>query len=105
MSLVSIRRFGVLSAATVLSLLVLGTSLGKLVFVATHPFFLPLKDHLLTRHFLLWSQQVMSTILKHLTAGLPQLNLDGKSKTPTVAFGEAEQEHVIVFREGELLQV
>ena len=47
----------------------------------------------------------MSTILKHLTAGLPQLNLDGKSKTPTVAFGEAEQEHVIVFREGELLQV
>lgn len=47
----------------------------------------------------------MSTILKHLTAGLPQLNLDGKSKTPKVAFGEAEQEHVIVFREGELLQV
>lgn len=47
----------------------------------------------------------MSTILKHLTAGLPQLNLDGKSKTPTVAFGMAEQEHVIVFREGELLQV
>eukprot|EP00903_Cladosiphon_okamuranus_P015157 g14015.t1 len=49
-------------------------------------------------------KQVMSTILKHLTAGLPQLNLDGKSKTPSVAFGEAEQEHVIVFREGELLQ-
>lgn len=47
----------------------------------------------------------MSTILKHLTAGLPQLNLDGKSKTPKVAFGEAEQEHLIVFREGELLQV
>lgn len=47
----------------------------------------------------------MSTILKHLTAGLPQLNLDGKSKTPKVAFGEAEQEHLIIFREGELLQV
>ncbi|CAM9184875.1 unnamed protein product [Hapterophycus canaliculatus] len=49
-------------------------------------------------------KQVMSTILKHLTAGLPQLNLDGKSKTPKVAFGEAEQEHLIIFREGELLQ-
>ena len=47
----------------------------------------------------------MSTILKHLTAGLPQLNLDGKAKTPEVAFGKAEQEHVVVFREGELLQV
>ena len=47
----------------------------------------------------------MSTILKHLTAGLPQLNLDGKTKTPEVAFGKAEQEHVVVFREGELLQV
>lgn len=55
-----------------------------------------------------WSRsmrQVMSTIFKHLTAGLPQLNLDGKSKTPMVAFGKSEQEHVIVFREGELLQV
>ncbi|CBJ30250.1 RNA polymerase 1-4 RNA polymerase I large subunit [Ectocarpus siliculosus] len=49
-------------------------------------------------------KQVMSTILRHLTKGLPQLNLDGKSRTPKVAFGEAEQEHVIVFREGELLQ-
>ena len=47
----------------------------------------------------------MSTILKHLTAGLPQLNLDGKAKTPEVAFGKAEQEHVVVLREGELLQV
>lgn len=47
----------------------------------------------------------MSTILRHLTKGLPQLNLDGKSRTPKVAFGEAEQEHIIVFREGELLQV
>lgn len=47
----------------------------------------------------------MSTILKHLTAGLPQLNLDGKTKTPEVAFGKAEQEHMVVFREGELLQV
>lgn len=47
----------------------------------------------------------MSTILKHLTAGLPQLNLDGKTKTPEVAFGKAEQEHIVVFREGELLQV
>lgn len=47
----------------------------------------------------------MSTILKHLTAGLPQLNLDGKAKTPLVAFGPSELEHLIVFREGELLQV
>ncbi|CAM9118714.1 unnamed protein product [Sphacelaria rigidula] len=52
-----------------------------------------------------WSgKQVMSTIVKHLTAGLPQLNLDSKTKTPPVAFGAAENEHQVIFREGELLQ-
>lgn len=49
--------------------------------------------------------QVMSTILKHLTFGMPQLNLESKAKTPAVAFGASEQEHFVIFREGELLQV
>lgn len=49
--------------------------------------------------------QVMSTILKHLTAGLPQLNLDSKTRTPAVAFGAAENEHLVIIRQGELLQV
>ncbi|KAG5175481.1 putative DNA-directed RNA polymerase I subunit RPA1 [Tribonema minus] len=53
----------------------------------------------------LWSgKQVFSCILQHLTAGLPQLNLDAKTKTPAVAFGEQWQEHRVVIREGELLQ-
>jgi DNA-directed RNA polymerase I subunit RPA1 len=34
---------------------------------------------------------------------LPQLHLDGKSRTPPTAFGEKQEEHLIVFRYGELL--
>lgn len=48
---------------------------------------------------------MISTILKHLTEGLPQLNLESKAKTPAVAFGKAEKEHVVISRQGELLQV
>lgn len=43
--------------------------------------------------------------MKHLTYGLPQLNLDSKTKTPAVAFGDSEKEHQVVFRGGELVQV
>ncbi|CAM9299534.1 unnamed protein product, partial [Choristocarpus tenellus] len=53
----------------------------------------------------LWTgKQVMSTILLHLTLGLPQLNLDSKAKTPSVAFGDDQDEHKVLFREGELLR-
>lgn len=48
---------------------------------------------------------MISTILKHLTEGLPQLNLSSKTKTPAVAFGVAEMEHEVIFCQGELLQV
>lgn len=33
------------------------------------------------------------------------MNLDGKTKTPAVAHGESEKEHLVIVREGELLQV
>lgn len=60
---------------------------------------------ILTSGFFFSVGQVISTIVKHLTVGLPQLDLNGKTKTPAVAFGKAEQEHVVIFRGGELLQV
>ncbi|CAM9947259.1 unnamed protein product, partial [Discosporangium mesarthrocarpum] len=53
----------------------------------------------------LWTgKQVFSTILRHLTLGLPQLNAEGKAKMPAVAFGDEQEEHKVLFREGELLR-
>ena len=53
----------------------------------------------------LWTgKQVISSILQHTCRKpLPQLHLDGKTRTPPTAFGAEHQEHVIVFRHGELL--
>jgi hypothetical protein len=39
--------------------------------------------------------QVFSCILKHLTTGLPQLNMNGKTKTPAAAFGAHWHEHEV----------
>jgi len=53
----------------------------------------------------LWSgKQVFSCILRHLTPGLPQLNLLSKTKMSASAYGDEAQEHIVVIREGELLQ-
>ncbi|CAM9447200.1 unnamed protein product, partial [Chrysoparadoxa australica] len=52
-----------------------------------------------------WSgKQVFSTILRHLTRGLPQLNTSHKARTPAAALGEEQLEHKVVFRDGELIQ-
>jgi len=54
---------------------------------------------------MLWTgKQVISALLKHLCRPpLPALNLDGKTRTPATAFGQEQEEHIIVFRNGELL--
>lgn len=53
----------------------------------------------------LWTgKQVISALLKHLCRPpLPALNLDGKTRTPATAYGQEQEEHIIVFRNGELL--
>lgn len=53
----------------------------------------------------LWTgKQVISALLRHLCRPpLPALNLDGKTRTPATAFGVDQDEHIIVFRNGELL--
>ncbi|RHY34590.1 hypothetical protein DYB32_000813 [Aphanomyces invadans] len=53
----------------------------------------------------LWTgKQVMSTILHHLTVGKPKLNLNAKAKIKADLYGPQNAEHVVVFRDGELLQ-
>lgn len=53
----------------------------------------------------LWTgKQMVSTVLGHLTAGLPALNLDFKAKTPGAAFGVDQEEHEVVIRGGELVR-
>ncbi|KDO24012.1 hypothetical protein SPRG_10708 [Saprolegnia parasitica CBS 223.65] len=53
----------------------------------------------------MWTgKQVMSTILLMLTAGKPSLNLDSKAKIKADLYGPKNAEHIIVFRDGELLQ-
>jgi DNA-directed RNA polymerase I subunit RPA1 len=53
----------------------------------------------------LWTgKQVVSTLIKHLCrAPLPPLNLDGKCKTSNTTFGDDQGEHIIIFRQSELL--
>jgi DNA-directed RNA polymerase I subunit RPA1 len=56
----------------------------------------------------LWTgKQVVSSLLIHLarTQGdLPLLNLDAKCKIPNTCFGKTSDEHMVVVRDGELLQ-
>ena len=53
----------------------------------------------------LWTgKQVITALLRLLCRPpLPQLHLDAKSRTPPTAFGASEQEHIVIFRFGELL--
>lgn len=53
----------------------------------------------------LWTgKQVISALLRHLCRPpLPPLNLDGKTRTPATAYGAEQEEHIVVFRNGELL--
>ncbi|CEG39851.1 dna-directed rna polymerase i subunit rpa1 [Plasmopara halstedii] len=53
----------------------------------------------------LWTgKQVITSVLKLLTKGLPPLNLDSKAKIKGELYGSANNEHVVTFRDGELLQ-
>lgn len=53
----------------------------------------------------LWTgKQVISSVLQHMCKPpLPPLHLDGKSRTPATAMGAEHNEHVVIFRFGELL--
>ncbi|GMF49967.1 unnamed protein product [Phytophthora fragariaefolia] len=53
----------------------------------------------------LWTgKQVITSVLKLLTKGLPPLNLDSKAKIKGDLYGSANNEHIVIFRDGELLQ-
>lgn len=62
----------------------------------------------------LWTgKQVISTLLNHLRKGndrdysnevLPGISTERKTKTPAVAFGAANEEHLVLIRDGELLR-
>ncbi|RLN97390.1 hypothetical protein BBJ28_00008825 [Nothophytophthora sp. Chile5] len=53
----------------------------------------------------LWTgKQVITSVLKLLTKGLPPLNLDSKAKIKGDLYGTKNAEHIVVFRDGELLQ-
>lgn len=53
----------------------------------------------------LWTgKQVITSVLKLLTKGLPPLNLDSKAKIKGDLYGNSNAEHIVVFRDGELLQ-
>ena len=56
----------------------------------------------------LWTgKQVVSTLLLHLRKGkghLPGLSAERKAKTPGDAFGEENDEHLVLIRDGELLR-
>lgn len=71
------------------------TSLDKIV--------LPTPAVLKPRH--MWTgKQVVSALIFHMCRPpLPPLHLDGKTRTPSYAFGEKEEEHIVTFRYGELL--
>jgi DNA-directed RNA polymerase I subunit RPA1 len=53
----------------------------------------------------LWTgKQVVSALLQQMCKPpLPPLNLDAKARTPAAAFGAIYNEHVVIFRHGELL--
>lgn len=56
----------------------------------------------------LWTgKQVISSLLKHMCSlnnpPLPLLHLDGKTRTPPTALGAEHNEHILIFRHGELL--
>ena len=53
----------------------------------------------------LWTgKQVVSALLSHMCRPpLPAMHLDGKARTPPTAFGEKQEEHIVIFRYGELL--
>lgn len=53
----------------------------------------------------LWTgKQVISALLSHLCRPpMPPLHLDGKARTPASAMGAEQNEHIVVFRYGELL--
>ena len=53
----------------------------------------------------MWTgKQVITALLRHLCRPpLPPLHLDGKARTPPTALGPEQEEHVVVFRYGELL--
>ena len=49
-------------------------------------------------------KQVISALMRHLCRPpLPAMHLDGKSRTPPTAFGADQNEHIVIFRHGELL--
>lgn len=53
----------------------------------------------------LWSgKQVISTLLLQLTKGYPGLNLNSKTRLKEVSFGKDNAEHIVIFRDCELLQ-
>lgn len=63
----------------------------------------------------LWTgKQVISTLLNHLRKGndrdvegykeLPGISTERKAKTPGAAFGEKQEEHLVIIRDGELLR-
>ncbi|KAJ0407192.1 hypothetical protein ATCC90586_005281 [Pythium insidiosum] len=54
---------------------------------------------------MLWTgKQVITSVLKMLTKGLPQLNLNSKAKIKGDLYGNLNGEHIVIFRDGELLQ-
>lgn len=59
----------------------------------------------IVKPIMLWTgKQVIGAILSHMCRSpIPALNLDAKARTPSTAFGVDQQEHEIVFRNGELL--
>nr|CCA14203.1 DNAdirected RNA polymerase I subunit RPA1 putative [Albugo laibachii Nc14] len=53
----------------------------------------------------LWTgKQVITSVLRMLTKGLPPLHMTSKAKVKGELYGIANQEHIVVFRDGELLQ-
>ncbi|DAZ96934.1 TPA: hypothetical protein N0F65_012037 [Lagenidium giganteum] len=53
----------------------------------------------------MWTgKQLISSVLKMLTKGLPPLNLDSKAKIKGDLYGTSNNEHIVIFRDGELLQ-
>lgn len=53
----------------------------------------------------LWTgKQAITSVLKLLTKGLPPLNLDSKAKIKDDLYGSTNNEHLVRFRDGELLQ-
>lgn len=53
----------------------------------------------------LWTgKQVITSILRMLTKGLPPLHMTSKAKVKGELYGISNQEHIVIFRDGELLQ-